>query len=135
MITRFDTPADAEDAYYDAIDESDLEKMMSVWAEAPDTACLLPMLPLQQGRQAIRAMWRSMMEQSKGLEITVNHLQWIELGDVSIHLLEEVVTPAGAETQPPIYATNVYRRHDDGWHLLLHLNSPAPPPGRLPPLP
>lgn len=136
MANLFETAADAEDTYYDAIDECDMEMMMSVWDDAPETACLLPMQALQQGPDAIREMWRPMLDKTLGLDIAVRHLQWIELGDVAIHLLEEMVTLGdGKERQPPIYATNVYRRNDDGWRLLLHLNSPSPPPpGALPPL-
>ena len=39
MSSQFDTPADAEDAYYDAIDECNLELMMSVWEASVDAAC------------------------------------------------------------------------------------------------
>jgi len=137
MSTVFKSITDVEDAYYDAIDESDLDKMMSVWADSGDIACLLPMQPMQHGRKAIRELWKNMFEQELQIDITVNHLQWIERNDVAIHLLEEVVTPVGnSQRQPPIYASNIYHRDDTGWHLLLHINSPAPPPAAvLPPLP
>lgn len=135
MSNSFSTPAEAEDAYYDAIDERDLEKMMSVWSPSPDAACLLPMQSLQRGPQAIREMWRQMLDQAQGLDITINHMQWIDLGDVSIHLLEELATVKGGGKQPPIYASNTYHRDGDGWRLLLHFNSPTPPPpGMMPPL-
>ena len=126
----FKSPADAEDAYYDAIDEGDLEKMMSVWDDSPETACLLPMQPLRQGLQAIRGLWQPMLNREMGVDITVKHLQWIEQGDIAIHLLEEIVTlkKGGDERQPPIYATNIFRKTEKGWVLLLHINSPSPPP-------
>ncbi|HEB95949.1 MAG TPA: ketosteroid isomerase [Sedimenticola thiotaurini] len=129
MTTRFNSPTDVEDAYYDAIDECDLEKMMSVWDPSPQAACLLPMQPMHHGREAIRALWRPMLDPELKVDITVNHLEWIEQGEIAIHLLEELVTLKGTgQRQPPIYATNVFRRDADGWHLLLHVNSPAPPP-------
>ena len=137
MSTIFQTAADAEDAYYDAIEENNLPKMMSVWADSQDIACLLPMHPMHHGRDAIHELWRKMFDQQFKIDITVTHLQWIEQGDVAIHLLEELVIPIGStQRQPPIYASNVYHRDETGWHLLLHLNSPAPPPaGVLPPIP
>ena len=137
MSMIFDSAADVEDAFYDAIDESDLDKMMAVWADSDDIACLLPMQPLHNGRQAVRQLWKGVFEQALKIDISVNHLQWIERGDIAIHLLEEVVRPVGsAQRQPPIYAGNVYHYDDTGWHLLLHFNSPTPPPaGVLPPLP
>jgi len=129
MSSRFDTPTDAEDAYYDAIEEVDLDKMMSVWEDSTESTCLLPMRPLQNGTEAIRELWQPMLDPKMQLNITVNHIQWIEQGDIAIHLLEELVTLSEtAERQPPIYAINIYRRGDDGWRLLSHINSPAPPP-------
>ncbi|MCB1761279.1 MAG: nuclear transport factor 2 family protein [Gammaproteobacteria bacterium] len=137
MSTLFPTPADAEDAYYDAIDECDLEKMMSVWEPSNDAACLLPMQALQHGPGAIRELWKRMLDPAQKIDIRVNHLHWSERGDTAIHLLEESVMLLGSsEKQPPIYATNVYRRGDNGWRILLHVNSPAPPPaGMMPPMP
>ncbi|MES9845772.1 MAG: nuclear transport factor 2 family protein [Candidatus Sedimenticola sp. PURPLELP] len=134
-MTTYSTPEDAEDAYYDAIDECDLEKMMSVWSDAPETACLLPMQTLQQGQDAIREAWKPLLGPEMKVDITVRHLQWIDLGDSAIHIVEEsVVIAAMGQKQPPIYATNIYRKTGDSWHMLVHLNSPAPPPpGMMPP--
>ena len=129
MSTVFESPAEVEDAYYDAIDECDLEKMMSTWADSPEVVCLLPMQPMHHGKDAITEMWKPMLDPNLKVEITVNHLQWTEAGDITIHLLEEMVTLTDSgERQPPIYATNIYRRSKDGWHLLMHINAPAPPP-------
>lgn len=135
MSITFNTPADAEDAYYDAIDECDLEKMMSAWDNSPQAGCLLPMQAFQYGKKTIRELWKTLLDPARRVDITVNHLQWIEHGDIAIHLLEEMVSPVGTEErQPPIYATNVFRRSEDGWRLLLHVNSPSPPPpGLMPP--
>ncbi len=135
MVTIYKSAADAEDAYYDAIDESDLDKMMSVWDDSPEIACLLPMRPLHQGTEAVRALLTPIFDPEHKIEISIHHLQWSEHHGIAIHLLEEVVTlVAEGESQPPIYASNIYRLTDNGWRMLMHLNSPAPPPGALPPL-
>lgn len=129
MSPVFNTPADVEDAYYDAIDECNLDKMMSVWGDAPDTACLLPMQPMHHGKDAIKKMWQPMLNPELPVDITINHIRWIEQDDIAIHLLEELVTLGGTgEHQPPIYATNIYRRTTNGWQMLMHINAPAPPP-------
>ena len=131
MMNHFDSAADAEDAYYDAIDESDTEKLMSVWEDSSEVGCLLPMQPMCSGREAIESLWRPMLDPDMGVDIMINHLQWIESGDIAIHVIEERITlrgDGGAGTQPPIYAVNTFRRSGDGWRLLIHVNSPAPPP-------
>jgi len=137
MSSLFNSAADVEDAYYDAIEEGDLDKLMSVWADSEDIACLLPMQPIQLGKSAVRELWQRNFEQQMSIEITVHHLRWIEQGDIAIHLLEEVVTaPGSPQRPPPIYACNLFLRDASGWHLLQHINSPGPPPsGILPPIP
>ena len=135
MTIAYESPADVEDAYYDAIDECDIEKMMSLWEDSSEIACLLPMQPLCRGRGAVEALWKPMLDPRMGVEIMVNHVQWIERGDVAIHIVEERINaPEGGKPQPPIYAVNTFRKSDNGWRLLLHINSPAPPPpGSMPP--
>lgn len=137
MNSRFQSAADVEDVYYDAIEEADLDKMMSVWADFDDIACLLPMLPMRLGTSAVRELWQRNFEQQVSIEITVHHLHWIEQGDIAIHLLEEVVmAPGSPQRPPPIYACNIFLRDGYGWRLLQHINSPGPPPsGVLPPIP
>ncbi|MCP3664566.1 MAG: nuclear transport factor 2 family protein [Gammaproteobacteria bacterium] len=139
-MSGYKTAADVEDAYYDAIDESDLEKMMSVWENSSQSCCLLPMQVMHHGRAAIEEMWAPILDPKLKVEITINHLMWIEQGDMAIHILEEMVTlVATAERQPPIYATNIFRKSREGWHLLVHINSPSPTPPEamagMPPIP
>lgn len=129
----FDSPQDAEDAFYDALESGDAEAMARVWESSPDIACLLPMTPLIRGAEVLE-MWRSMFSQGAAFDIQVRHLGWIEGGDLAVHLIEERIAlppdPSGgpAEPIPPVYASNLFRRSADGWRLVVHQNSPAPPP-------
>jgi ketosteroid isomerase-like protein len=135
MPTAFPTPQDAEDAFYDAIEEQNLAAMMAVWEDSDEVACLLPMQPLVQGRNALRNVWQPLMGPEFSVDIEVLHLRWIEFGELAIHYLQEKVTVSGQpQQQPPVYATNLYRKGTDGWRMVLHQNSPAPPPpGMMPP--
>ncbi|MEW8256490.1 MAG: nuclear transport factor 2 family protein [Candidatus Thiodiazotropha taylori] len=129
MTAPYQTPQDAEDAYYDAIDEGDLSAMMTVWEESDEILCLLPMMPAQRGRAAIETAWGALLNEDVKLDIEIKHLSWIETENVAIHLIEELVK-ADPETPPhPVYATNIYRKGDQGWCLVMHQNSPTPPPG------
>ncbi len=124
----YETPQDAEDAYYDALEAGDAHAMSQVWESSDEIFCLLPMAPLAIGRQVDR-LWRAIFEQGGRFDLQVRHLSWIEHGDMAIHLIEErSQLEAGGQTPPPIYATNVFRRSADGWRLLAHQNSPTPPP-------
>jgi hypothetical protein len=49
MPERYASPQDAEDAFYDAIDERNAARLRGVWDDSADIACLLPMQPLLVG--------------------------------------------------------------------------------------
>ena len=61
MTTGFATPQDAEDAFYDALDEGDIEAMRAVWDDADDLICLLPMLAVTVGRQPTLQSWEQLL--------------------------------------------------------------------------
>lgn len=135
MSVSHATPQEAEDAFYDAIEERDAARLRAVWEDSPEIACLLPMQPLRHG-EAVHAAWKPWVETDTPLDIEVRHIRWLEAGEVAIHYVEEWVRMPGRPPQPPLFATNVYRRGSAGWRLILHQNSPAPPPpGARPPIP
>lgn len=123
----FATPQDAEDAYYDALDSGDAEAMARVWEASEQIACLLPMSPLAVGA-AVQRLWQGILARGTRFDLQVRHLAWIEHDDLAIHLVEERSPGRAGQVLPPIYGTNVYRRGADGWCLVLHQNSPTPPP-------
>ena len=105
--------------------------MMGIWDESDEVLCLLPMMPAQRGKAAIWAAWEAILDSDRPLEIEILHLSWIELGEIVIHLVEErVKVPEQPEPQR-IYASNIYRKGPEGWHILMHQNSPTPPPAGL----
>jgi len=132
MAQELATPQDAEDAFYDAIEEGDAEALRRVWEDSDAIACLFPMQPLLQGNE-VHAAFRSLAGGGKRFDIQVRHLRWLEPaelgGGLAIHLVEERVAIPAQPPQPPIYAINIYRKGEDGWRLLIHQNSPTPPPG------
>ena len=129
----FPTPQDAEDAFYDAIEANDLAAMAQVWEESAESACLLPMQPLFLGYPAIMENWQGLLHPDLQIEISIQHLRWIESGSLAIHLIEERIQSGPQQLpQPPIYATNIFRNNGDGWQLLLHTNAPAAPPAAFP---
>jgi ketosteroid isomerase-like protein len=135
MTAAFPTPQDAEDAFYDAIEERDIPALLAVWEDTDEVACLLPMRPFVHGRGPLEAIWRDLLGADFPLDIQVRHVRWVEAGELAIHYLEErVQAPGQGPPQPAIYATNVFRKGPSGWRLILHQNAPAPPPpGAVPP--
>ena len=91
MTQTYDTPQEAEDAFYDALDEGDLNRMLSVWAEADDICCLLPMHPMIQGREAVTGVFTHLFSEGHGVSLSIAHLGWIETDDIAIHQVEETI--------------------------------------------
>ena len=130
MNAIYATPQDAEDAYYDALEAGDLQRLLGVWADSEDICCLLPMYPLIQGRAGVKEVFSHLFSQGQGVELSINHLNWIQTAEIAIHHIEEAVQnpPEGAPPPPPFYATNIYRKVGDGWRLISHQNAPTPAP-------
>jgi ketosteroid isomerase-like protein len=130
MDHNYNTPQEAEDAFYDALEEGDLNRLLSVWSDSDDIACLLPMYPLIQGRKGIEDVFAHLFSQGHGVELSIDHLLWIETGDIAIHQVEQTVqnVPDDAPPPPPFYGTNIYRKDERGWRLIVHQNAPTPQP-------
>lgn len=133
MKKRYETPQDAEDAFYDALEEGDLWALMSTWEDSNDTTCLLPMQSIARGREQIEQAFRPLLDGGRKVALSVTHIQWIEAGDLVVHLLKETAEPPPGQPDQSIYAINIFRRSRAGWRLLMHQNSPTPPPpGAMP---
>ncbi len=129
MTQTYHTPQEAEDAFYDALDEGNLNQVLSVWAESDDICCLLPMHPLIQGREGVTDVFTHLFSRGHGVSLAITHLGWIETDEIAIHQVEETVQDVPSDTPPPpFYGTNIYRKDNTGWRLIVHQNAPAPPP-------
>ena len=130
MPETFNTAQDAEDAFYDALEEGDLDKMMGAWAESEDIVCIQPLREQVQGRRDVRQSWQEVFALGANIEIEIHHKQWIETPEMAIHIVHEQLVFNGDRMRlpPPLIATNIYLKEEPGWRLVLHHASPPPPP-------
>jgi len=135
----FPTPEAAEAAFYAAFEARSLDAMMAIWAGDDRIACIHPMAAPLNGRAAVAAGWHSMFEAAGQFRVQVELAQEIrETGQVIRIVREYLVIGQETEPRPPILATNVYRKEDSGWRMVLHHASPlqvgGTPPSRTPPV-
>lgn len=130
MPQTYDTPQDAEDAFYDALEEGNLSELLSIWADSDDVCCLLPMYPMIQGRAGIEDLFAHLFSGGHGVELAIAHLQWIQTENIAIHQVEQTIQKVApdAPAPPPFYGTNIYRKDTNGWRLIVHQNAPTPQP-------
>lgn len=124
----YPTPADAEAAFYDAIERGDLDALMQVWAEDEEIVCVHPGGPRLTGYAAIRDTWRRILDGGVRFRIRLSGQTAMQTPFSAVHTVIEHISVRADESQrAPVVATNVYVRGTLGWRLVLHHASPAPP--------
>jgi ketosteroid isomerase-like protein len=124
----FATPQDAEAAFYEALQRADLEAMMEVWSVDDEILCVHPGGPRLSGYDQVRASWAGMFSSGQTLRVRVLQPLTSQSGMIAIHNVYELIS-VGSETRArqPVIATNIYARTSDGWRMIVHHASPAPP--------
>ena len=125
--TLFPAPQDAEAAFYEAFTKSDLEAMMSVWADDDDIYCVHPGGARVTGVERVRESWRQIFASGQTLRFQLRESQHLQGMMLSVHSVYEHITVAGEpRSRSPVIATNIYVRTERGWRMVAHHASPAP---------
>ncbi|KPK09801.1 MAG: hypothetical protein AMJ68_11165 [Acidithiobacillales bacterium SG8_45] len=123
---KFETAIEAEASFYGALEKSDLGGVMAAWATDETVVCIHPMGPALEGLAAVRDGWQVICDSGQSLSFNVVSVRYEETDDLAVHVVREEITMAG---EPPksalMLATNVYRRTDDGWRMIMHHSSPG----------
>ncbi|MGB9128780.1 MAG: nuclear transport factor 2 family protein [Thiobacillus sp.] len=135
----FPTPEAAESAFYAAFEARSLDAMMAVWGSDDSIACIHPLAAPLNGRAAVAAGWRSMFEAAGQFRVQIETVHEMRAAAQVIRIVREyLIIGQETEPRPPILATNVYRRENDSWRMVLHHASPlhvgGTPPARTPPV-
>jgi ketosteroid isomerase-like protein len=126
--TLFATPQDAESAFYEALEKSDLDAMMSLWADDDDIVCIHPNGARLSGVAQVRESRRQIFASGQTLQFRLRHQQSVNGMTLAVHSVYEQISVPG-ETRPrsPMIATNIYMRTGNGWRMVVHHASPSPP--------
>lgn len=122
---KFSTPREAEEAFYEAIENADLSAMMSVWSEDDAAVCIHPGAPRLEGRNDIRESWLEIFESGPPMVFSLSDERITEDKHLAIHLVREEIAVEG-ELVSVMLSTNIYHRTDDSWRMMLHHSSPEP---------
>jgi len=124
---EFESAQEVEAAFYAAFQMSDLEAMTLIWDDHK-AVCIHPFGERIEGKSAIMQSWQLIFAHDVQLRFTLSD-PWVFSGDLhAIHLVRENISVDESEgiRTTAVLATNVYRRSDDGWRMILHHASPAP---------
>jgi ketosteroid isomerase-like protein len=127
------SPEDTEAQFYEALQSGDIERLMSVWGDDEEIACVHPGGPRLVGAAAIRSSFEKIFA-TGGVPVTPEQVHRLHTMTTAVHHLAERITIHTAEgTQTAwVLATNVYLKTEQGWRLVVHHASPGsvgePPP-------
>jgi len=122
----FATPDEVESAFYEALEQGDVDALMRTWADDEEIVCIASGGSRQVGVHAVRAAWQQLLA---GGAVAVRPLRLHVMQSMmsSVHSLLEQRTAVQRPGLAPVtcYATNVYHKGPAGWRLVLHHASPA----------
>lgn len=117
---------EVEAAFYDALQNGDLDRVMACWADEDEIVCIHPGGPRLVGAGAIRAAFESMFANGSIRAWPVRARKMRAVASAVHNVLEriEVMTAEGPK-QVWAIATNVYHRTAQGWRMVAHHASPG----------
>lgn len=122
------SPEDTEAQFYEALQAADLERLMSLWADEDEIACVHPGGPRMIGPEAVRAGFEALLAQGP-VAAHPEQVRRMQSGDTAIHHVLERVQVTGPQGPQSawVLATNVYLKTALGWRMVLHHASPGTP--------
>jgi ketosteroid isomerase-like protein len=124
----------ANQAYYDAFEALDFERMARVWSEEAPLSCVHPAWELIEGRAEVLASWRRIFASTSSIRFGLRDVHVYVAGETAwVVLIEQIETRHGDErVAASAQATNVFVREPDGWRLVHHHSAPIRLPAELP---
>lgn len=124
----FTSAQEAEAAFYEALERTDIDTMMRVWAEDEDVICVHPGGPRLVGHTLIRAAWQHIFTHGGKFFVRVSQQTVVATPFAVISSVVEHIGSRDNETlRAPVAATNVFVRGPLGWRMVAHHASALPP--------
>lgn len=115
-----------EAAFYDAMHHADIDRMMALWSDEDEIACVHPGGLRLVGSAAIRAAFEAVFSGGP-VQVSLVNVRRIEASGISVHHVLEKIQMMTAEGLQTAYvlASNVYLHGAQGWRMVLHHASPG----------
>ena len=136
-MTDREAVLEANKAFYRAFESLELERMEAVWLRDQRIACVHPGWRRLNGWGPVMTSWERIFSGAFEMRFELGDPQVTVSGDLAVVLVEENLTQRNYDgaSRSQVLATNVFRRVDDAWLLLIHHGSPVmAPPDDEPPV-
>ena len=120
------SPDEVERAFYEAMQQGDIDQLMACWADSDHVSCVHPGGPRLLGLPAVRhafgmALANGPVRVRLAKAHRFQHDQW------AVHSVLEAIEWTGHDGPQTawVLATNVYVRQPEGWRMVVHHASPG----------
>ena len=122
------SPDEIETQFYEALQSGDIDKLMAVWSDDDEIACVHPGGPRLIGAAAIRASFESIFANG-AVDAQPEKVRRVLSHSSAVHSVLERVQVVSSEGPQSawVIATNVYLKGAQGWRLVAHHASPGTP--------
>jgi ketosteroid isomerase-like protein len=122
------SPDEIENQFYEALQRGDIDKLMAVWSDDDEIACVHPGGPRLIGAAAIRTSFEGIFA-SGAIDAQPEKVRRVLSHSSAVHSVLERVQVMGTDGPQSawVIATNVYLKGSQGWRLVAHHASPGTP--------
>lgn len=120
----------ANERFYRALENADLEAMSSVWLHDPLVKCVHPGWDLIIGWEKVRESWAQIFGGNVGMRVAATDVDIKIEGDFALVSCYEMLAVFLDSNKPPVSArttaTNLFQLADGGWRMIHHHASQVP---------
>jgi ketosteroid isomerase-like protein len=128
--TENDAVYEANERFYRALEQADLELMSAVWLHADWVKCVHPGWDLIVGWEPVRESWQRIFDGSTRMRVAATDVEIKVEGDFALVSCYEVLAIFLDSSRPPVSArttaTNLFQRVRGEWRMIHHHASQAP---------
>lgn len=120
----------ANERFYRALENADLDEMSAVWLHADWVKCVHPGWDLLIGWERVRASWEGIFAGATGMRVAAEEVEIRIEGDFALvscyERLALFLDRTSAPTAVRTTATNLFQRGAGAWLMIHHHASPVP---------
>jgi ketosteroid isomerase-like protein len=125
-----DAVYEANERFYRALEQADLELMSAIWLHSDWVKCVHPGWDLIVGWERVRESWRQIFEGNTGMRVAATDVEIKIEGDFALvscyEMLAIFLNDARAPVSARTTATNLFQRVEAEWRMVHHHASQVP---------
>lgn len=111
----------ANEAFYRAFEQADLDAMSDVWEHRDDVSCVHPGWPVLRGWGAVSASWMALFDGGERLQFILTNTSVSVEGTMAWVVVDENIISGASHST--VTAINVFCQREGTWRMVAHHGS------------